>query len=436
MQDDGLREHPFRAELTAEVHARPYMHLTAPERVTHLALVTGEDGAEEERRIVGDLLASRGAPPPAPGANFHLADLGAFRLRWERHTEFSTYGFFAHEPAPEPFAERALALVPPDWLPRLPGQVLAAIALVLEPDPDAETAGRKAPDLDRMRRLMGIENFAGSIVAGGAAEAWMNFTAGPDGFGRILVRDRRLGLRQAGRLVQRLLEIETYRMMALLALPPARAEGKELTRLGARLTDIAGSIVGAEDEHALLERLAVVAAETERIAAATTYRFGAARAYRDLVERRIHELREQRMEGIQTIGEFMERRFKPAMSTVQAADDRQEALSRRVARTSQLLRTRIEVRLAEQNRDLLHSMDRRASLQLALQETVEGLSVAAITYYAVGLISYLVKAIHGLGVDVPVDETPGFAIPIVAAIVWLGLRRVRRMLAKRSGHGE
>ncbi|MDF2095929.1 DUF3422 family protein [Aquibaculum arenosum] len=439
-------DHPQRQLLSDEVHARPYMRLQAPERASHLALYTGEDGVEAERSLLASFCEARGASPPGPDANFHLVELDGFRLRWERHTEFSTYGFFVAgdsqtawrgEAAQAPFAGTAIEQVPDEWLQRLPGRVLAAVHLELRP------TGEQELDPEGVGVLLGSDTFSGSLVAGGAAEVWMNFTINEDGFGRVLVLDRHLGARQAGRLAQRLFEIETYRMMALLALPLARQHGSELTRIGSRLAEVTQALAkpsdsllpdkdappGVDSERALLDRLTLIAAETEQIAAATAYRFGAARAYQALVERRIAELREERIEGQQTIGEFMDRRLSPAMRTCRAVAERLESLSRQVARTGQLLRTRVDVQLEAQNRDLLGSMDRRARLQLALQETVEGLSVAAITYYAIGLLAYAIKSAEDLGVALPVEVTPGLAIPLVAAAVWLGMRRVRRRLA-------
>jgi len=436
-----LSDHPQRRLLSAEVHARPFMSLAPPERASHLALHSGEEGGEAERALVAELCRALGAPEPAAEATFHLAELEGFRLRWERHTEFTTYAFFVQGPSPQGsspegrFRETAIERVPRDWLARLPGRVLVALHLELEP------AGEQELEAETVAAALGSDTFTGSLAAGGAAEVWMNFSLDDAGFGRVLVRDHRLGARQAGRLVQRLFEIETYRMLALLALPPARRHGGELTRLGARLTEITqalaeaegGALPGVDGERALLDRLTLVAAETERIATATAYRFGAARAYYALVQRRIEELREQRIEGQQTIGEFMDRRLSPAMRTCEAVAERLADLSRRVARAGQLLRTRVDVQLEAQNRDLLHSMDRRARLQLALQETVEGLSVAAITYYAVGLIAHAAKAAKGFGLPVPVEITPGLAIPLVAGAVWFGLRRVRRLLSQRAG---
>jgi uncharacterized membrane-anchored protein len=240
--------------------------------------------------------------------------------------------------------------------------------------------------------------------------------------------------RQAGRMVQRLLEIHTYCMTALLALPLAREIGPAVSRMERELSDIAQTlkaVADPDDEQAQLKRLSALAAEVESLAARTPYRFGAARAYHTLVARRIEELREQRIEGQQTIGEFMERRLAPAMRTCETLQRRLDSLSERVARASEMLRTRVDVTLAAQNRDLLASMDRRARLQLRLQRTVEGLSVAAITYYAVGLVSYLTQGLDAAGLPLPKEIVVAIAVPVLAGIAWLGLRQLHKKLDDR-----
>ncbi|MEX0759651.1 MAG: DUF3422 domain-containing protein, partial [Tistlia sp.] len=365
---------------------------------------------------------------------------GPFRLRWERHTEFSSYSFLAREGAPlrddgrlgrfeHPVVER----VPRDWLEQLPGSLLVGVHL------EIEAADVPGVALEELPQLLGIENFAGTEVSGGAASAYLNFSINDDGFGRILLRDHRLGPRQAGRLVQRLFEIETYRTMALLAFPLARRHVGDLSRLGDDLTAVTQALAensGSLDERALLDRLTAVSAEIEKLSAETSYRFGAARAYHALVIKRIAELRETRVEGLQTISEFMDRRLTPAMRTCEAIAERLDSLANRVARTSQLLRTRVDIQLEAQNRDLLRSMDRRARLQLMLQETVEGLSVAAIAYYGVGLIAYLAKGLAAAGLPVPTDIAVGLAVPLVAGLCWVGLRRVRQRVAERARRPE
>ena len=433
----GLRDHPLRRALIDEVHARPFAQVTAPQRASHLALLTGEDPAEDRAQVAA-LCAAHGVPPPGPEDTYLMADLGPFRLRWERHTEFSSYTFFpgpgyhdagapVFDDAAAPFAAPVLDVVPRDWLAALPGQLLVGVHLELEAR-DAPQRGEKA-----LTRLFGTDNIAGSVVSGGAAAVWMDFAVQADGFGRVLLQDRGLRPRQAGRLVQRLFEIETYRMLALLALPLARRHGAELSRTGERLTEMTArlaAIEGLEDERRLLGELTRMSAEVEDMAATASYRFAAAGAYDALVRRRVAELREARFEGMQTIGEFLERRLAPAMATCEAVAARLEARSDRVSRASQLLRTRIDIALEAQNGELLRSMDRRARLQLRLQQTVEGLSVAAISYYLVGLVGYAAKAAKAAGVALDAELLTGLSIPVVVGLVGFGVWRLRRLVVR------
>jgi uncharacterized membrane-anchored protein len=184
----------------------------------------------------------------------------------------------------------------------------------------------------------------------------------------------------------------------------------------------------SSDDGALPDAVIHLAAEDEHRDAATRFRFGAASAYHGLVRQRIAELREQRLPGVQTLEEFMERRLAPAMATCESVARRQEELSARIARAGQLLRTRVEVALARQNQSLLESMNRRARLQLRLQRTVEGLSIAAITYYAAGLTGYVAKAAKAAGAPVDADLVVAIAIPLIAVALWFALRRIRRGL--------
>ncbi len=428
---EGLRDHPLRGALHEEVHSRPFATLQAPERVSHLALLSGEGAARRERQHVTDLCQSRGVAGPPENTNHFIADLGTFRLKWERHTEFSTYTFFLNGPFSDgPFAGRALDLVPQDWIAGLPGDVLVGVHL------DLLAKDTPEPDPTALQELFGHDSIVGSLVSGGAAALWMDFRVKDDGFGRILLRDNFLKPRQAGRLVQRLLEIETYRMTALLAFPAAKRHSAGLAAIGDRLTGITGrltEIEGMGAERKLLDEMIELSSEIEDVAAATNYRFSAARAYYALVLRRVEELREQRVEGLQTIGEFIDRRLAPAMRTCEAVSERLEALSRRVARASQLLRTRVDIQLEAQNRDLLESMNRRARLQLRLQQTVEGLSIAAITYYVASLVGYLAKGAKAAGLPVSPELATGASIPILAVLIWFGLHRLRRHLEREDG---
>lgn len=432
----SLPEHPERRAVSDEVHARPYPLMQAPEQASHLALLSGEAGAAEDHACLARLCALVGQAPPAPGINHHAMEFPGpggvpVRLRWERHTEFSTYTFFRRLNGADPFAEPAIRAVPRDWVEALPPSVLVAVHAALLPAPEPGAGSDLRPDLSR---YFATDNVAGSLVSGGSAAAWTDFVLREDGFSRIFVVDLGLGARQAGRLMQRLLEIETYRTMALLALPVARQLAPQLTRLDQAHTETSGAIAGLvdiEDERTLLDTLMDHAAEIERLANASAYRFGAARAYYALVERRVDELRETRIEGQQTIREFLDRRLAPAMRTCESTAGRLETLASRVGRASNLLRTRVDIQLEAQNRDVLVSMNRRARLQLRLQETVEGLSVVAISYYAVGLVGYAAKAAHAAGLPVDTDVAIGIAIPLVLAAVWLMVRRIRRRVYRR-----
>ena len=423
----GINEHPLRERLTNEIHARPSLALQAPLKVTHLAVLTGEGAADSELRHVAELCRRFGGAEPSPGINYWDVDLGPFRLSWERHTEFSTYTFLHQIEFKEPFQEPAIHLVPQDWLRQLSGEIMVAIHLAMDSSTVSERNSKE------IMSFFSSDNIAASMMAGGAATAWSDFRLHGDGFTRFYVRDQSLGPRQCGRLVQRLLEIETYRMMALLALPVARDIGAKVSICENNLTEMAEQLAHShelQNDQNLLNELSQLAADIERLAATSSYRFSAARAYYTLVQRRIAELREQRLAGHAPIQEFMERRLAPAMRTCESVNVRLSDLSERISRAANLLRTRVDVALEQQNRDLLDSMNRRAQLQLRLQETVEGLSVVVLSYYLVGLIAYAFKALKAGGLPINPDVLTGLSVPVVFFLMWLGLNKVRRILLR------
>jgi uncharacterized membrane-anchored protein len=423
------QDHPERIALNDEVHARPPESLVAPLRVSFLALQADLSLREAQWRQVADLAEAFGVAPPAPGVNHYSADLGPFRLKWERHTEFSRYKFITTGGADDPFVKPAIEAVPAAWLAGLLGRVMVAAHVAFLP------AGDGPVDYEEVaRRHFDGNMLVGGEVAGGAATAVTDFRIHPDGFSRILVRDAGTTPRQAGRTIQRLLEIDTYRMMALLALPTARTLGQSLSRSERELAAITASLATAtgEDEPRLLDRLTRLEAEIESGYTDTLFRFAASAAYYGLVQRRIAELRERRIPGLQTFQEFLERRLSPAMNTCQAVAARQESLSQRVARASQLLSTRVDITREGQNQALLESMNRRGRLQLRLQETVEGLSVAAVTYYVVALIGHLADGMATAGLPIEPVLITAAAVPVIGVLMWLGVRRVRKIVAREG----
>jgi uncharacterized membrane-anchored protein len=416
---------PRRISLNDEVHARPPEPLQTPCRVSCLALLAPLHRRGEEWRAVSTLCERFGIEPPSLSASHYSVDLGPFRLVFEMHTEFARYTFVA--PASDesaPFDEPAVNAVPPDWLSALPGSVIAATHVALVRGDRETSHGETA------RQLFDGNQLIGSTIAGGAAVALTDLRVHDDGFGRILVEDNGLTSRQAGRMIQRLLEIDSYRMMALLALPVAREMLPFLAQCEQELTDISVALVGSseQDEPRLLDKLTALEAAIAGRSSESYFRFGAAAAYYELVQRRIAELREDRLQGLQTFQDFIERRLAPAMNTCRSVGTRQELLSTRVARATQLLSTRVDVTRERQNQDVLRSMDRRAAVQLRLQSTVEGLSVAAITYYVVGLVGYAAKALTSVGVPINPEIAMGVSIPVTALLMILGVRNIRKLV--------
>jgi len=422
--------HSQRFALANEIHARPQEAVQPPARASYIAVSVEPDDRNREHAHVSALCERYGAHPPPSDATHFSSDLGVFRITWERHTEFSSYTFFRPGGSADPFADTATDAVPAEWLAAIPGRtVVAAHAEILDrsqPMPGAsEIAGRFHGNY-----------VVGASVGGGAGAVFTDFRVHADGFGRFLVIDRDLSRRQVGRTLQRLFEIETYRMMALLALPIARAIGPRLGAMEHELAEVAAKLAGgAATDEALLEQLTRLAANVESAIGESRFRFGATAAYYELVRSRIAELREARLPGTQTIEEFMARRLGPAMATCKSVAQRLVELSERVARANDLLATRVGIVRERQNQELLASMDRRARLQLRLQETVEGLSIAAITYYVVGLVGYAAKGLKSMGIAIDTDLTIGISIPVVAVLVALGVRYVRRSVARAERAG-
>jgi uncharacterized membrane-anchored protein len=418
--------HPLRLKLAAEIHSRPFMRIEAPARISHLA-VHHEDGRAGHEAALDALCARFGVSGPRAGAQHFMHDFGHFRLKWERHTEFATFTFVETGAGGNGFERPAIRHVPDDWLESLAASIVVASHIVAERGSALDIADA------RLHELFPAPPLVGSRVLS-SGELWTDFQVGPDGFSRFIVRDTGLREMQMGRLVQRICEIETYLMMALLALPLARESALRLERVEDDLAGLGARMIALDagrGDEALLQEISRLAAHVRSMALNTGYRFGAARAYYRIVRARIGELREARIEGVPTIGEFMERRVAPAMDTCVSVAARQEALADTVSRCNDLLRTRVTLAQERQNQSVLESLSRSARLQLKLQQAVEGLSVVAISYYGVGLVAYALKAAKGWGVPVPVDQGVGFALPVVALATWFGIHRLHGRLHRR-----
>ena len=437
MPPTSLPDYPDRYALANELHARPFPELSPPCRAAYIAIKQEVNAAERDRdadraHLVA-LLDRFGAPHPAPGANHHSTRLGRGRLKWEQHTEFVTYTIFADGLAEKPFDGSVFAMFPTDWLAAAPGKVLTS-ALVLVELMDSMDAAEQ-----RMAAAFGTwfvpESLAVSRVVDDCALVGSDFRIDENGHVRLAVLSlATTGERRLGRIVQRLLEIETYKSMALLALPQARRVAGQVAKLDRALAEVVSRMADEdrpEDDAGSLDALLRISAETAALSTATAFRFGAAGAYEAIVNDRISVLREERTRSRQTFAEFMTRRFEPAMRTCRSAQRRLTELESRAERASNLLRTRVDVGTSVQNVEVLRRMDERAALQLRLQETVEGLSVVAISYYAVNLGANLLRP---LGAAAGVSEGWVYALltPVVVLSVWAAVRRIRRRIASRD----
>jgi uncharacterized membrane-anchored protein len=423
--------HPQRFVLHNEVHVRSSFNIKLPVRASHLALLLTTDEKMQERKHLSLLCERFGIAAPAKEADHFSAAFNSFQIRWEQHGEFSTYSFYVHDNPSHPFENSALNKVPVDWLAELNGQIIVA----------AHTTIASAADVnfdEQMDVTVLSPNFAdnpiiGAKVTGGAASVFTDFRIHVDGFSRFLIINHDLRSEQAGRLLQRLFEIEVYRVMALLAFPTARKLYPVLNKADRQLFTITSAMTSPENNDAeLLDELTTLAAEVENHISSNHFRFAAASAYYQLVEQRVIDLREVRIQGIQTIGEFIKRRLEPAMNTCSSVSQRFNLLSERVSNAGQLLRTRVDIILERQNQSLLSSMALRAKMQLRMQQMVEGISMVAITYYAANLVGKVAEALHVLGWKIDPRLVEGMAIPIILLITAFGIKRFHAIIANTS----
>jgi uncharacterized membrane-anchored protein len=413
-----------RQRLADEMHARPFESVATPSRV--LSVATLRRGPEQDAACLAHLAELDASLLGQGGAASHLRLLWqGMRIKWERHTEFYSFSFFDSGGATaldESFATDWLDVLPAGWLSRLPGETIAATQIAVLASPG------EAPHARNVAPVFGAELIVGNRIAHDAATVVTDLRT-VQGVTRFLVFDHALNRRRAGRMVQRLIEIDTYRMMALLSWPLASRRMSELGTEEAQLASLMDRFRTATDgDDALLQELTGLAAQVEHAMADHGARFSATQAYSGIVDRRIAELRERVVPGLQPLSEFLSRRFKPAVDSCAATAARQAQLSERIARAAQLLQTRTEVERERQNQTLLTSLNKRQGMQLRLQETVEGLSVLAMTYYGVGLSGYLLKPLaKAMGAEEAMVTL--VAVPVIGLLVLLSLRRLRRRLA-------
>jgi uncharacterized membrane-anchored protein len=418
------RFHPQYRELHAELLARPFPAVAGLVMVAHRAVFFAPGEAAAHRAAVAALATYPGVTATPAEHGFQLLRLNQVDLRIEPHTEFTSFTVLAPQ-AGVPFAASALDQLPDGWLDDIPGQILAAVEIASELVPPAEAGTAKT--MEKVAECFHHERLVGAFVVERVASVWSHFRLDPRGATRFLVQGHRLSPGRYGRLLQRLVEMETYRMLALLGLPLARDLLPQIEALEARhvaLVERIGVMDG--DDRALLGELTTLSLATERLQAHSGSRFSLTGSYARILSARVRELREEQVPGYQTISEFFDRRLARALHACERADAGLSALADRLRSTTGLLRTRVEVNLQSQNQLLLASVDRRAATQLRLQHSVEGLSVVVLTYYLANLVKMLLEGAKEGGVAVNSTLIVALVVPVLAGAVWWVVHHAKR----------
>lgn len=426
-------QHPHFHENYSEAHKRPFPVQSVPLQVSHIALLADATVHDSENVHLHELCNRFNVPHPEPDAKCFYQNFGEFELRWERHFEFCTYTFLVHgqpsETTDTPFTTAAIERLPAAWLAALPGQLIAALHVEVCERPQAPVS------VEQLQYWFDGERLIGSQVNNSRAEFWSAFQLHHDDFNRVLLFNHDLDPFQTGRLLRDVLELETYRIMSLLAFPLARQMSREVSVLEQRLANTVANLnqlkeKEQEQERQLLSELSDMAAEIAQMIAESRFRFDATQAYYALVNSRLEELRETEIAGVQTLSEFIDRRLTPAYRTVEATQRRMDDLARRIDRASGPLRTRIDMKIEAQNQSLLQSMNRRIELQLTMQQTVEGLSIVVISSCLVALFNQSVGATKWLPFNVDADLAKVLFVPVAVGFAWGISLRWKRHIKK------
>jgi len=411
-----FRKHMQHASAIGEVHSRPFPDIMKNRVIIHYAFMS-EAGASVAHAVVAELCRSRGQSIPAPEMKYHEIAWGKGMLRWESHSEFSTFTYDA--PATGKYCDK-ISNHPFGNGFQAPGALISATRIEVR---ELTPANRKL--LDRFDPdslgVTQLEDEKSLLIT--------DFRQDINGMTSWLLLEANMGPSRIGAYVKTAIELDTYRTLAMLGLPLARTLSQRLSTMEVETSRLTNEMKSAshDQNEELLAKISTLAAELESDAAASLYRFGASRAYGNIVKDRIATFGYKAYSGYVDIGSYLDRSLPPAMRTCESVENRQANLSRKLARIANLLRTRVEIEIENQNRNLLASMNQRTQMQLRLQQTVEGLSVAAVSYYVVGLFYYASQAMEKF---LPPGFNPkvatGLFVPVAMFAVWSVVRRIHR----------
>jgi len=419
-----MHEHELRRRVVTEMHLRKWPRIDAPCSIVQWVREVPDSDRRQEYHRIQERLTDGPADDPVASASFVAGELDRrVRIVWERHSEGSSLTLFfpgrgdAWSAASVAREAGELLL----WGEAFPGAVVRATKIVVEPsDSEIEPLVPKA-GFARDELI--------SCLIGGKVRIWSDFRIQSDGYGHVLIAGNGTDPGDLSRLVQRLQELGNYRNKALLGLPVAQQVAPTLHDLEARLGALGQRVTDPEvTDDSLLARLSDLSMELVSLETMINFRMSATSAYATLVQERLAELGNLPISGFASLEDFTQRRFLPAVRTCQSTVDRVRQLSTATARFTSLLRARIETRIENQNARLLRSLERSSGRQLRLQELVEGLSVVALSYYTIGLLSYLAKGADALQQAHEADVVIAALVPGVVASAWLIVRKLKRRL--------
>jgi uncharacterized membrane-anchored protein len=416
-----ITNHPLRKRVVSEMHMRRMPPLAAPTQMIQIVRLVEPRERDAERLHIVEMpgVAKDDIRERNRHIGGHRADGAEFL--WERHSEATTATVILPRAHINPFEAEASDDAATLWLSGAPGGAIRAVRVGIVKDEATAEA------------IIGSLDFSDAELVScriNGVRIWTDFLVRPDNYGRLLVAANDMIPADLGRLVQQIQELGNYRNLALLGLPLAQSEAPRIAELEDQLVEIAGRMAKGEADPELLDRLCTLSAKVTAITAETAFRMSATAAYAQITNDRLEALKAENIVGFQTLEEFTERRFLPATRTCASFVARLEALSVRIERATSLLRTRVEMTVQTQNSDLLRSMESNAVRQLRLQHLVEGLSTVAVSYYAVALVSYLLKP-AAAEIGIPYDILIAASVVPVVGLVWLYLRRRVQQIAKR-----
>lgn len=411
MNDLTLINHPDRKAVMSEAHARPSLQINLPSSILHLAFRCDKAALEPLFE------AAESNPTNKPNQPRHrILTRGKTQIKIEGHSEFTTCMVVA----PAAMADEELWGFIQELLPLEAMEIIVQLKLRVFNNASAMVKSLGAGD-----RI-----FGGTMV--GEMDVRTSYQLRENDSICFSLNGKGSNPEELGRRVQRLIEMETYRTMCLLGLPLARSISGELYALEAELEALMAKLnaTNPDDSDAyelIFTTINQLSDRSNILKAQTRFRFAASRAYFDLVEQRLVSLQEEKFGDLQTISGFVKARLTPSMATIESTARRLHSLTDELTRALALLRTRIDLNLNKGNQAVLKSMDARHLQQLRVSQAVEGLSAIAITYYSVGLLSYLYKALWK-SFDLPLSDgiATALSVPLVMAVVAFGLYRMKQ----------